>query len=89
MLISIRCSLLSKLIFKGAMHAIAGKAKMMTSLDRPSSVVFSLRWCVDKGSPLGVVVLRRRLAAVETRLGWLVLDRFRVVVVWLWWLSLD
>jgi hypothetical protein len=48
------------------MHAIACLAKMMTSRDRPSSIIFSFRWCIDKKSPFGVCVIRRCLATVET-----------------------
>jgi hypothetical protein len=58
-----RCS---RRVIGGAMHAIACLAKTMTSRDRPSSVMFSFRWCIDKKSPFGVVVLRRCPTTVET-----------------------
>jgi hypothetical protein len=57
-----------RLVCRGAMHAMAGESKTMSSRNWPSYATFLFGWCVDKGSSFGVIVLWSCSAPVETRL---------------------
>jgi hypothetical protein len=63
----LRCSPLSRLISRDAMHALAGELKMTSSRDRSNSSIFSSGGASTREVFFGVVALWRCLASVETR----------------------